>query len=53
MAAIGRKTWAIAEGYVPSQSTSEDRDFVSHETACILNATGQDAHGAITLFFSD
>jgi hypothetical protein len=53
MDAIGRKRWAIAEGYIPSQSSFSDRSLISHETACILNAGDQDAHVSITLFFVD
>jgi hypothetical protein len=53
MDAIGRKRWAIAEGYIPSQSCSSDRALISHETACILNAGDRDAHVAITIFFAD
>jgi hypothetical protein len=53
MDAIGRKRWAIAEGYIPSQSAFSDRALVSHETACILNAGDRDAHVAITIFFAD
>ena len=50
---VGRTVWAIAEGYIPSQSTSSERALVSHETACLLNAGDRDAHVAITLYFSD
>ena len=46
MTAIGHRIWAIAEGYIPSQSVSEERTLLSHETACILNATDRDAHVA-------
>jgi hypothetical protein len=53
MQAIGRKRWAIAEGYIPSQSSSSDRALVSHETACILNAGEADAHVTIVIFFAD
>jgi hypothetical protein len=53
MDAIGRKRWAIAEGYIPSQSSFLDRSLISHETACILNAGGSDAHVALTIFFAD
>ena len=35
---IGQTRWAIPEGYIPSQSVSQDRALLSHETACILNA---------------
>jgi len=50
---VGKKIWAIAEGYIPSESTSSDHDLISHEAACILNASDQEAGIAITLFFSD
>jgi hypothetical protein len=53
MDGIGRKRWAIAEGYIPSESTYSDRALISHETACILNAGDAEAHVAITLFFAD
>ncbi len=52
-AAPGATSWAIAEGYIPGQSMSDDPALVSHETACILNAGDQDAEIAITLFFED
>jgi hypothetical protein len=52
MEAIGRKRWAIAEGYIPSESSFSDRALVSHETACILNAGDADAHISITIFFA-
>lgn len=50
---IGRRRWAIAEGYIPSQSSFSDRALVSHETACILNAGDQEAHVRVTVFFAD
>ena len=50
MDALGRRRWAIAEGYIPSESAFSDRALISHETACILNATDRDAHVAITIF---
>ncbi len=53
MNALGRTRWAIAEGYIPSGSSSSDRALVSHETACILNAADRDAHIALTVLFSD
>jgi hypothetical protein len=53
MDSIGRKRWAIPEGYIPSQSSFSDRALISHETACILNATDSQAHVAITIFFAD
>jgi len=53
MEPIGRKRWAIAEGYIPSQSSFSDRALISHETACILNASDREAHVRITVFFAD
>lgn len=53
METLGRTRWAIAEGYIPSQSTGPHPQMTSHETACILNAGNRDAHVAITIFYSD
>ena len=51
---IGKEYWAIAEGYIPPESNvAEDRRFVSHETACLLNAGDRDAQVLIMLYFSD
>ena len=52
-APIGRRRWAIAEGWIPSSSTGPEPAMTSHETACLLNAGDQDAHVAITVFFKD
>lgn len=43
MSGIGRRVWAIAEGYIPAWSTGPEPDMTSHETACILNANDEDA----------
>jgi hypothetical protein len=53
MDAIGRTHWAIAEGYIPSQSSFSDLALISHETACILNAGDREAHVRITVYFAD
>src|ERR1700739_71918 len=53
MEAIGRKRWAIAEGYIPSESSFSDRALISHETACILNAGDREARVKITVYFAD
>jgi hypothetical protein len=53
MEAIGKKRWAIAEGYIPSESVSTERALLSHETACILNAGDDEAHITLTIFFTD
>lgn len=53
MNAIGKTRWAIPEGYIPSQSISQERALLSHETACILNANGKDANVKLTVFFAN
>ncbi len=53
MESLGHKRWAIAEGYIPSESSFSDPALVSHETACILNAGDRTAHVRITIFFAD
>jgi hypothetical protein len=50
---IGRRRWAIAEGYIPSESTGPEPEMLSHETVCILNAGGQDANVEIMIFYED
>ena len=46
--AIGRRRWAIAEGYIPEGSHGPKPAMLSHETACLLNATAEEAHVTIT-----
>jgi hypothetical protein len=53
MPSIGRKVWAIPEGYIPSGSVSQDPTLVSHEAACLLNATPDSAHVVLTLYFEN
>jgi hypothetical protein len=53
MEPIGRKRWAIAEGYIPPSSTGPQPQMTSHETVCLLNTGSQDAHVSITVFYSD
>jgi hypothetical protein len=50
---IGRRRWAIAEGYIPGWSHGPSPQLESHETVCMLNAGATDAHVTITLFFKD
>jgi hypothetical protein len=53
MQAIGKRRWAIAEGYIPAQSTGHSRELTSHEAACVLNAGEHPAHITITIFLED
>src|SRR5438132_3259082 len=50
---IGKKRWAIAEGYIPAWSHGPEPQMTSHETACLLNAGDHDAHVSITVYFAD
>jgi hypothetical protein len=50
---IGRKKWAIAEGYIPGQSHGPAPEMTSHEACCVLNASDKEAHVTITIFFED
>jgi hypothetical protein len=50
---IGHTCWAIAEGYIPAYSNGPEPQFTSHETACLLNTSDQDAHVEIVIYFSD
>lgn len=51
--AIGHTCWAIAEGYIPAYGTGKEPQFTSHETACLLNASDQNARVEIMIYFSD
>jgi hypothetical protein len=53
MSDIGRKRWAIAEGYIPTWSHGPEPEMLSHETVCILNGGDREANVEITVFFSD
>lgn len=53
MAAVGRTTWVIAEGWIPPTGIEGSRALESHETACMLNAGDAEAHVRITLYFAD
>jgi hypothetical protein len=53
MEPLGHRRWAIAEGYIPAWSNGPEPEFLSHETACLLNASDDDANVEITVFFKD
>jgi hypothetical protein len=50
---LGKKIWAVAEGYIPAWSNGPAPEFTSHEAACILNAGEREAHIELTIFFAD
>lgn len=53
VSAIGHKIWAIAEGFIPGSSNGPEPQMTSHETACILNTSYQDAQVSLTIYFTD
>ncbi len=50
---IGHKCWAIPEGYIPPYSHTTGPELLSHEAACILNVSDQEAKIELTIYFSD
>jgi hypothetical protein len=50
---IGHKRWVIAEGFIPATSNGPAPKMVSHETACVLNVSDQDAQIEISIFYAD
>ena len=49
---IGRKHWAIADGYIPAWSHGPEPQMTSHETVCFLNASEQEAHIELTIYYA-
>ncbi|HEY3864069.1 MAG TPA: sensory rhodopsin transducer [Verrucomicrobiae bacterium] len=50
---MGHKRWVIAEGWIPPASHGPEPAMTSHETACILNTSDEDAHVEINIFYRD
>jgi hypothetical protein len=51
---IGKRIWAIPEGYIPQGSVDpSDPALLSHEACCLLNPSRRDANVSITIFFED
>ncbi len=53
MTTIGKRVWAIAEGYIPGSSNGPEPQMTSHEACCMLNCGDEDATVRITLYFAD
>lgn len=51
--ALGRRRWAIAEGYIPGESHGAGPEMTSHEALCILNCGAVDAHVRVTVYYED
>ncbi|HEX4078464.1 MAG TPA: sensory rhodopsin transducer [Rhizomicrobium sp.] len=51
---LGSRRWAIAEGFIPGRSVDPNNpELESHEAACLLNPSDDDAEIDITIFFED
>ena len=50
---VGRRVWAIAEGYIPPASHGPAPELLSHETACLLNTADDAAHVRIMIYYAD
>jgi hypothetical protein len=52
-APVGHKRWIIPEGWIPKSSHGPEPEMTSHETACVLNVSDEDAHVEITIFYAN
>jgi len=50
---IGKKLWAIGEGYIPGWSNGKEPQLTSHEVVCILNGGNAEALIRIFIYFAD
>ncbi len=48
--ASGRRRWYVPDAYLPADSS---HGVESHESACLLNTSGEDAVVRLTFFFED
>jgi hypothetical protein len=51
--AIGRRTWAIPEGYIPAYSNGPAPELTSHDSLAILNAGDEEARVTIEVYYAD
>jgi hypothetical protein len=49
----GKKTWYIADGWIPAEGKKEQANYVGHEAVIILNAQEQDANIRMDIYFED
>lgn len=50
---IGKRRWAIADGYIPGWSKGMQPQLMSHEAICILNTDDEPALTEIIIYFSN
>ena len=49
----GKKTWYIADGYLPYKGAKPDAGFEGHEAIMLLNCNEQDATVCFDFYFED
>jgi hypothetical protein len=50
MTAAGRRRWFVPDGFLPAESS---HGVESHEAACLLNVSDEEAHVAFVFYFED
>lgn len=50
---IGRRVWAIPEGYLPPYSSGPAPELTSHDSLAILNAGDEAASVTIEVYYAD
>ena len=50
MTSAGKLRWFVPDGYLPTESS---HGVESHEAACLLNVSDEDAHVVFTFYFED
>jgi hypothetical protein len=53
MQALGRRRWAIPEGYVPMHGHGREPLITAREVLCLLNTSDDEAHVRLTVYFAD
>ncbi len=49
----GKKTWCFPGGFIPIESSGSEPEFLSNDEIQILNASKEDAHVHITIYYTD
>jgi hypothetical protein len=53
MRALGKRTWVIAGGHIPLESTGREPENTSRDELCFLNSGRNDAKVDVMLVYSD
>ncbi len=49
----GKKSWYIADGWIPVEKATDDSGYVGHEALILLNCNDEDAKVFIDMYFED